>query len=171
MTKLLSVAAICLFSISAFAHDSIATPSPEQIKERIQNARLEMAGRMADELANLPEDIQVRCREARDRADRLGREIQALRADSLSPEEMQARIKELIAVKKAQADERIKVALEKIEAYKTEHKAEIDAAHAEIKARIDQKKAELETKRAEIEAKIAAKKAEIEAALAEKTTD
>lgn len=66
----------------------------------------------------------------------MGRQIQAIRVDSLTTEQQKAAIKELIAAKKAEAEARIRVAMEIIEEYKTEHKNEIEAAHMEVRARI-----------------------------------
>ncbi len=163
MIRLFTVTAVALFAFSAFAGDSLTSPTREKARENMMRERSQWSDRIGDELANLPEEVQKRCKEAKDRADALGRQIQAIKVDSLSPEELRAKIHELIAAKKADAEARIKLAMEKIEEYKTAHKAEIEAAHADVKARIEAKKTELEAKRAEIEKKIAEKKAEIAA--------
>jgi Tfp pilus assembly protein PilN len=163
MTKLLVVVAVSVLAISAFAQDTSTVPSRETAREKMMRERSGWSEKIDDELANLPEDVRRRCKDAKDRADALGRQIQEIKVDSLSPEELRAKIHELIARKKAEADERIKQAMEKIEEYKSAHRAEIEAARAEVKARIEAKKAELEAKRAEIEKIIAEKKAEIAA--------
>ncbi len=163
MTKLLAVVAVSVFAVSVFAQEPSNSPSREKAEQNMVRERSGWSEKIDDELANLPEDVQRRCREAKEKADALGRQIQAIKVDSLSPEELRAKIHELIANKKADADARIKEAMEKIEEYKSAHKAEIEAAHANVRARIEAKKAELEAKRAEIEKKIAEKKAEIAA--------
>lgn len=163
MTKLLAVVAVSVFAVSIFAQEPSTSPSREKAKENMERERSGWSEKIDDELANLPEEVQRRCRDAKDKADALGRQIQAIKVDSLSPEELRARIHELIANKKADADARIKQAMEKIEEYKSAHRAEIEAAHANVRARIEAKKAELEAKRAEIEKKIAEKKEEIAA--------
>jgi len=169
MTKLLAVVAVSVFAVSVFAQDTATSPIREKAKENMMKERSGWSEKIGDELANLPEDVQRRCRDAKDRADALGRQIQDIKVDSLSPEELRAKIHELIAIKKAEADARIKEAMQKIDEYKSAHRAEIEAAHANVKARIEAKKAELEAKRAEIEKKIAEKKAEI--AAKEKTSE
>lgn len=169
MTKLLAVVAVSVFTVSVFAQDTTTSPIREKAKENMMMERSGWSEKIGDELANLPEDVQRRCRDAKDRADALGRQIQDIKVDSLSPEELRAKIHELIAIKKAEADARIKEAMQKIDEYKSAHRAEIEAAHANVKARIEAKKAELEAKRAEIEKKIAEKKAEI--AAKEKTSE
>ncbi|HEX3020731.1 MAG TPA: hypothetical protein VHP36_10535 [Chitinispirillaceae bacterium] len=170
MTKLLTAVAVFAFAFSLFAQDStVAQDSRTKAKGDMVRERNQWSEKVGSELADLPEEVQKRFRDAKDKADALGRQIQAIKVDSLSPEELKAKIQELIAAKKADAEARIKLAMEKIEEYKTAHKAEIDAAHSDVKARIEAKKAELETKRAEIEKKIAEKKAEI--AAKEKATE
>lgn len=167
MTKLLTATAIALLSVGVFAQDSTKSSFSEgQIKERIEHARYEMTEKMEDELVGLSDDIKHSYRQAYDKADRLGKEIDAIKADSSDEEYTYTRIKELFETKRADAEARIKSALEKIDEYKNGHKDQFDAAHADMRERIEQKKADLEEKRAEIEAKIASKRAEIEAALA-----
>lgn len=167
MSRIISIVTLSMFAVSVFAQN---TTTSKENETNIQNTnstttmlseRNQWAGKVADELANLPEDIQKKCQEAKNRADELGRQIQALKVDSLTTEQQKSAIKELIAAKKAEADARISAAMENIEAFKTEHKAEIEAAHVQVRARIEAKKEELKAKRAEIEKKIAEKNAEI----------
>lgn len=162
MNKFICAVGFSLFAISVFAQDTLA-PSKTRIEDRIQQERNEWSGKVADELANLPEDIQQKCQDAKNKADEFGRRIQGIKADSLTPEQFKAKLEELIAQKKADAEARIALAMQKIEEFKTAHRAEIEAAHADIRARIEAKRVELEAKRAEIEKKIAEKRAEIEA--------
>jgi chromosome segregation ATPase len=134
----------------------------QEILDKIEQMRSQWAQNVADELSRLPEEIQCKVEEAQEKIKALEKEIQSLNTDSLSPQELQLKIKEIIRLKKDEADARIKIALQKIDEYKTGHKAQLDKAHDDIRNRIESKKAELESKRAEIEKKIANKKAEIE---------
>ena len=117
MTKLLAVIAVSIFAVSTIAQDSSSTQSREKAKEKMMKERSGWSEKISDELADLPEDVQRRCKDAKDKADALGRQIQAIKVDSLSPEELRAKIHELIANKKADADARIKQAMEKIDEY------------------------------------------------------
>ncbi len=136
--------------------------SQQEVLKKIEQMRSQWTQNVADELARLPEEVQIKIEEAQKKIKALEKEIQALDNDSLSPEELQLRINQSIKLKKNEVDARIKAALQKIDEYKMGHKAELDKAHDDIRNRIESKKAELESKRAEIEKKIAVKKAEIE---------
>lgn len=152
---------ILLWSVAISAQDVMGNPQQE-ILDKIEQMRSQWTQNVADELARLPEEVQCKIEEAQKKIKALEKEIQALNTDSLSPQELQLRISEIIKLKKDDADARIKVALQKIDEYRMVHKAELDKAQDDIRNRIESKKAELESKRAEIEKKIAAKKAEIE---------
>jgi hypothetical protein len=181
MTKLLSLVAVSLLTINAFAEDSTKTQSRDgsgivqrdrpdapdsvaQVKDSIVKVRTEWSGKVGQEVADLPEDAQMRCQNSRGRADSVGLQIQALRADSLNPVAFPVRVKEMMDARKVEADGRVKEHMEKMEEFKTVHKEEIETAHADVKARVETKKVEIEAHRAEIEKKIAEKKAEGDAA-------
>jgi hypothetical protein len=183
MTKLLAAIAVSLLTISAFADDTAtvtttrekgdrtiqkpegAPDSLAQIKERIQQERGEWVGKVGDENAKVPEGAEVKAQMSRERADSLGRQIHAVKSDtSLTKEECQTRVKELIAAHKADAETRVKENMEKMDEFKTTHKTDIEKANADVKARIETKKVEMDAKKAEIEQRIADKKAEKEAA-------
>ncbi len=159
--KRMALTLIVLLMVAINAQEQ-AAPTQQEILAKIQQMRSQWSDRVADELARLPEEVQSKIEEAQSRINAVEKQIQALNSDSLTPQELQLRIKELITLKKADADARIKIALQKIDEYKAGHKAELDKAQDDIKRRIESKKAELEAKREEIEKKIAIKKAEID---------
>lgn len=159
--KRMALTLIVLLMVAINAQEQ-AAPTQQEILAKIQQMRSQWSDRVADELARLPEEVQSKIEEAQSRINAVEKQIQALNSDSLTPQELQLRIKELITLKKADADARIKIALQKIDEYKAGHKAELDKAQDDIKKRIESKKAELEAKREEIEKKIAIKKAEID---------
>lgn len=170
MNKLFSIATFTLLSAGAFAQNSTinqTSTTSKNVTDHIVMEKKQWSGKVADELANLPEDVQRKYQQAKNRADELGRQIQAIRVDSLTTDQQRAAIKELIAAKKAEAENRIRVAMESIEEYKTAHKNEIEAANMEVRARIEFKKEELKAKRAEIEKRIAEKRAEVDNTVAE----
>lgn len=160
--KRTAFAAIVLLIVMAINAQEKSAPTQQEILAKIQQMRSQWSERVADELARLPEEVQSKIEEAQSRIRVVEKQIQALNPDSLTPHELQLRIKEIISLKKADADARIKIALQKIDEYKAGHKAELDKAQEDIKKRIESKRAELEAKREEIEKKIAIKKAEIE---------
>lgn len=161
------IAIIILFWTTIISAQDVMGPQrgctqQEEILEKIEQMRSQWTQRVADELARLPEEIQCKIEEAQKKIKAVEKEIQALNTDSLSPQELKLRIKEIIKLKKDEADARIKIALQRIDEYKMGHKAQLDKAQDDIRNRIESKKAELEFRRAEIEKKIAIKKAEIE---------
>lgn len=158
--KYLSIIIILCSTVISAQENSAS--DQQQILAKIEQMRSQWAQSVADELARLPQEIQCKIEDAQKKINAVEKEIRALDTDSLSSQELQLRIKEIIKLKKDQADARIKVALQKIDEYKKGHKTELDKAQDDIRARIESKKAELESKRAEIEKKIASKKAEIE---------
>ncbi|HEX3020732.1 MAG TPA: hypothetical protein VHP36_10540 [Chitinispirillaceae bacterium] len=155
-------AAIISINAMVICAQQESASTQQDIYAKIEKMRSQWSDKVADELAKLPDDIQNKIEDAQNKLNAVEKQIQALNNDSLTPQQLQVKIKEIIVLKKSEADARIKIALQKIDDYKAGHKAELDRAQQDIRKRIDSKKAELEEKRAEIEKKIASKKAEIE---------
>ncbi|MFP4416006.1 MAG: hypothetical protein ACOC41_02510 [Chitinivibrionales bacterium] len=148
MKKLLMSIAISAIAFGASAQDVVqGAPDYEELRNQIQQ---EIQG----ELDNLPDAVQTQLAEAKGEVEKVREQLQNMRLQGSTPEEMEAFLQQ----NRERAEAQLQRALERMEGVNDQVRARVEQAKADIQQRLEEKTAEMRQRREQIQQRIDAQR-------------